>query len=720
MPFFSVDSLPFLGEVGRFIGGEVIRAATPFFAGQQPQRSFRNSALSRRAPAPLLAASRRPGFEDLRARCAAGATLFEDPDFPADDTSLGKSLRAERLRWKRPHEICRNPRFIVDGATRTDIKQGALGDCWLLAAIASLTLNPKLLHRVVHPGQEFGQGYAGIFHFQFWYFGEWVDVIIDDRLPVRGNELVFVHSADRNEFWSALLEKAYAKLNGTYEALKGGSIAEAMEDFTGGVFETFDLDKPPKDLYHILQNGLQKSSMMGCSIDITDARDSEARTSTGLVKGHAYSITGINTVNLRGQKLQMVRIRNPWGEVEWNGPWSDRSSEWRSLDANERERLHQVMAEDGEFWMSMNDFLRHYSRVEICNLTPDVYREGDSRYWTVTKHEGRWLRGCTAGGCRNHGETFWTNPQFRLRLLEEDNDPDERKPTCSFIVALMQKEMRKQQRNLLTLGYGIYKITHGEDPMPKEFFLYNQSCARSESFVNMRETSFRFRLPPGDYIIVPSTFEPHQEADFLLRVFCEKPNKSHESDDEIGADLDKFPPPEEHTEEYEKFKLVFAKLAGGDREVSARELQYILNKITAKHSELQSEGFSMHACKSMVALMDKDGSGKLGLEEFRFLWERIKGWQAIFRRHDLDKDGMMSSYEMRTALNTAGFRLNNQMYQLLTLRYADEKMNIKFNDYITCLTRLEASFRTFYAMDPENKRFVKMPFTKWLYVTMYA
>ena len=58
--------------------------------------------------------------------------------------------------------------------------------------------------------------------------------------------------------------------------------------------------------------------------------------------------------------------------------------------------------------------------------------------------------------------------------------------------------------------------------MSKDFFLYNKSTARSENFINSREVTGRFSLPPGNYVILPSTFKSQEEGDFLVRMFTEK------------------------------------------------------------------------------------------------------------------------------------------------------------------------------------------------------
>ncbi|XP_047193781.1 calpain-3 isoform X1 [Scophthalmus maximus] len=739
-------------------------------------------------------------FAALRQECLQRKSPFEDESFPATVESLGfkelghKSNKVKNIVWKRPKEICENPQFIVGGASRTDICQGDLGDCWLLAAIACLTLNEKLLYRVVPHEQSFSEGYAGIFHFQFWRYGDWVDVVIDDRIPTFNNQLVFTKSAERNEFWSALLEKAYAKLHGSYEALKGGNTTEAMEDFTGGVTEFYEMKEAPKELYKIMKKALERGSLMGCSIDSLVPARFETRTVTGLVKGHAYSVTAVEECKPsqhKDSKVRLVRLRNPWGQVEWNGPWSDNSKEWATLSKAEKEKLQHQSAEDGEFWMSFEDFKKNYTKIEICNLTPDALEDDKIHKWTVSVNEGRWVRGCSAGGCRNYPDTFWTNPQYRLRLLEEDDEPEDNEVGCTFVVALMQKNRRKERKmgaNLFTIGFAIYEVPkemHGnKQHMQKDFFLFNSSKARCKSYINLREVTQRFRLSPGEYVIVPSTYEPHQEGEFILRVFSEKKNTSEEIENRIEADhpvvsllpysarvcrvmvlrslgffifpltkhdlhmffffshLSPPPPPlclfylfllcgsmtpqpapssaGEESEEDQQFRTIFQEIAGDEMEITANELKNVLNRVITKHKDLNTEGFSLESCRSMIALMDMDGTGRLNLQEFRHLWNKIKQWQGIFKHYNADQSGSINSYEMRNAVNDAGFRLNNQLYDIITMRYANETMNIDFDSFISCLVRLEAMFRAFQAFDQDGDGTIRLSVLEWLQLTMYA
>uniref|UniRef100_A0A8C8CMW5 Calpain-1 catalytic subunit n=1 Tax=Oncorhynchus tshawytscha TaxID=74940 RepID=A0A8C8CMW5_ONCTS len=636
-------------------------------------------------------------FESLRAQCLQSSSLFEDSLFPCAASSLGfnelgpRSSKTQGVRWKRPPEICTRPQFIMDGATRTDICQGALGDCWLLAAIASLTLNDNLLHRVVPHGQDFGGQYAGIFHFQFWQYGEWVEVVIDDRLPVKDGKLLFVHSAEGGEFWSALLEKAYAKLNGCYEALSGGSTSEGFEDFTGGVTEMFELRKAPSDLYSIISRAVERGSLLGCSIDITGSHDMEAVTFKKLVKGHAYSLTGVDEVVYRGNKTKLVRIRNPWGEIEWTGAWSDNSREWEGVDRSVRGRL-QNCSEDGEFWMSFSDFLLEFTRLEICNLTADALEATQQKKWSSAVYQGEWRSGSTAGGCRNFPATFWINPQFKVALQHPDTAGQS---DCSFLVALMQKDRRKKRKegkDMETIGFAIYECFLLSVHLKRDFFLTHGSSARSELFINLREVSSRFQLPAGEYIIVPSTFEPKKEGDFVLRVFSEKPTELDESQIDAG------------------FKSLFRQLAGEDMEISATELQTILNRIMTKHKDLKTDGFGPDSCRTMINLMDTDGSGKLGLTEFHVLWEKIKRYLTIFRQFDLDKSGTMSSYEMRMALEAAGFKLTNHLFQLIILRYTEADLAVDFDNFVTCLVRLETMFKTFKTLDTDADGVIQLNF----------
>ena len=186
------------------------------------------------------------------------------------------------------------PAMIVGERDRFDINQGEIGDCWFLAALANLADDEESFDRVVPQGQGFGSTYCGIFRFRFFRFGEWVEICVDDRLPTRNGRLIYLKAKDKNEFWSPLLEKAYAKLYGSFKALEGGLTIEAAVDFTGGIPEMIQLSPlsmPQEQLFHTMMRACQAGAFMSCSM--SNSRHQRQGEQLGLQARHAYSITKV-------------------------------------------------------------------------------------------------------------------------------------------------------------------------------------------------------------------------------------------------------------------------------------------------------------------------------------------------------------------------------------------------------------------------------------------
>lgn len=493
-------------------------------------------------------------YSALKKKALASDQLFRDPEFPPVEQSLFRSPgKGEGIEWKRPKDICEDPHLFVDGVSTQDLIQGELGNCWFVAACACLAINKRIWSRVIpdHKTQEWDplhpERYAGIFHFRFWRFGHWTDVVVDDFLPTRNGQLVFIHSKSRNEFWSALLEKAYAKLFGSYEDLNGGELAEALEDFTGGVSEVFDFEEEKlfedgikKDnFYDWIKKEMSSNSLMAAAIPAKSKDEMETSTESGLVRGHAYAVTAVRRVAVKGtgifnlfnrERLSMIRLRNPWGGSEWKGSFSDkasrlyadtdkfcqfvlRSAEWSTIPKKDRQRIGLTFDDDGEFWMTFDDFCKHFINMAVCHAVNTSLVSLQKTWHESVLHE-EWSIPHHAGGCINNKGTFLNNPQFMFDMTEEEE----------VMIVLTQKTQRVQGEDRLTVGFTLIKTEEN-----RKFRLHTlQTVVASSVFRNSRGIFLRQRLDKGRYVIIVCTFEPEIKGRFLLRVYTGCQSKAKE------------------------------------------------------------------------------------------------------------------------------------------------------------------------------------------------
>ncbi|KAL8561164.1 hypothetical protein ACOMHN_054535 [Nucella lapillus] len=429
------------------------------------------------------------------------------PDQPWTETSfnvsdaIGDLNISHQIDWKRPTELSDSPKLFSEGTTRYDIGQGGAGTCWFLSTVANISEHPDQLKQVI-PDDAYHVGtdhYDGIFHCRFWRFGQWEDVYIDDFLPiVHGTTPWGARSAtDPDEFWVSLLEKAFARYHGNYKAVYGGQPGDAYLALTGGVAERIDFDDnehKSSRLFQRIHNAVNSGALVTCTVpeQYDDVH--------GLVGGHAYSLTG--TATAKGTNL--IRVRNPWGNTEWTGPWSDKSAEWSGVSEGE---VSRVKEDDGEFWMCLGDFMTYFDQTTICALTPDFDQDGcsDSLNY-VTNVYGQW-RGESAAGFREKLQ----NPRYLFTVPKSESE-------VPVVVQVIQRRKDRQVDNF-QVRCDLYKVLCNEGGIAALELMGENT----NSYTPETQCSFRHKLTPGTYAMVPSTIEAGMEKSFLIRVFSPCP-----------------------------------------------------------------------------------------------------------------------------------------------------------------------------------------------------
>ncbi|KIY46197.1 cysteine proteinase [Fistulina hepatica ATCC 64428] len=333
---------------------------------------------------------------EVSKQCRAANCKFRDPEFDIENhrslclNTLTGSQIDTPADIQRITQIFDNPRFFADGehASSGDIVQGRLGDCWFLASLITCSTMPGLVERFCVARDEL----VGVYGFIFFHDNAWETVVVDDLLYTEmpryeqldpedrrklffnnksaynksrksGKSLFFARSGEQGESWVPLVEKAYAKLHGDYKSLEGGYTREGVEDLTGGVSvylsikDILDVDRFWNEEFLFAA----KDRVFSSSLNIEFANEkNDFDTESGLVSNHAYAI--LRAIEIKGKRF--VVLRNPWGETEWKGAWSDGSKEWTKEWVEVLPELKHVFGNDGQFVMEYKDWLENFDYVE--------------------------------------------------------------------------------------------------------------------------------------------------------------------------------------------------------------------------------------------------------------------------------------------------------------------------------------------------------------------
>jgi hypothetical protein len=233
-----------------------------------------------------------PAFDEV-----GGDDAADDPDSPAASAEYGEV----------PHELFIDGDNDGESIHPNDVDQGAIGDCWIMAAMTSVAQeNPQIIEDMIRRNEN------GTYTVTFHDGDEEVEITVTADVPLNEDgEPVFAEfphaGVDRDgadyELWPAIIEKAYARYSGDYHEIEGGRAEDALEAMTGVESESHDMDDLSiGELADIHDAG---GAITMSSLD--DADETDFYSDGLLVTGHAYYVSDID------EEAGTITIRNPWG-----------------------------------------------------------------------------------------------------------------------------------------------------------------------------------------------------------------------------------------------------------------------------------------------------------------------------------------------------------------------------------------------------------------------
>lgn len=299
---------------------------------------------------------------------------FEDASFPADHTSIDWD-RQRNMTWKRPSEMESKPSLYGSkGVNPGAVRQGGLGDCWYLAAIAAVGEWPERIKTIFNGRSTYASD--GQFVLNLYVYGKAQRVHIDDRLPMGGRNPAFAKKSPNGAWWGPLLEKGGAKYWGHYQRMSGGWMSEAFNMLvnqpTGG-FNAKNMS--PSAIWEKVVK-MDKSHQIMSAACFKDGKEKY-----GLVTSHAYTIIGCGETG--GKKY--IKCRNPWGVEKYRGPMGDQDTAAWTAQAK-KDLNHNPNTADGTFWVPLELYSQLFNGISSVNFRDDWKRDHKMAAWDRTSY----------------------------------------------------------------------------------------------------------------------------------------------------------------------------------------------------------------------------------------------------------------------------------------------------------------------------------------------